>query len=641
MYPIWMRLLVLAVGCVLGAEVFHNAQFQCGIPKHANTLLIVNGADAKISDWPWHAAVRLHTSDGQPQYVCGGTLISERFVVTAAHCTLGENPNKLPTISVQLGVNAVGSPEGKVYKVEKIHRHAGFTLADLKDDIALLELDSPVEFTDYILPVCLSKKTTIEAGKLGAVVGWGFTENDLPSTRLKLAKLPVVDKKECQRREPELYGRVLTEKVFCAGYTNGTSACNGDSGGGIVFERGDAWYLGGIISFTRSRDGSSLCLTTTYSAFTKTESYLDWIAQITNTDFSEEYGIEKTVPCSSKGTPNGFCVPVQQCRNILDALRSPLLSKEIANQLKQSVCQLRGIRRSVCCQPDQVERIPIHRNAILLPQECGVAKRSEPPTTAVRAKVFEFPWIAIVLSSKVTPDRNHYCVGSLINNRYVLASAGCLTSKQRSDLDFVRLGEHTLNQPQDCDTYTDPRTRNTVEECAAPPLDVKAVLPFTIHPLHNKPFRNNDFGLVRMEQKVAFTDNIRPICLPVREALRSNLPHDFILAMMETTTKQELYKTRSKFIETEECEELYEDNGYTPSYSDQMFCGLAQGPSFVCTPHLGAPLVSMVQQGSTTRAVLYGTTVRHSDNCTIAQFIPKMYLRVPLFVDWILENIAP
>ncbi|EDS36582.1 transmembrane protease [Culex quinquefasciatus] len=630
-------LLLAAVGLASGAEVFRNAAFQCGIPKNPPTLLIVNGVDAKISDWPWHAAIRLHLAGGgEPEYVCGGTLISERFVVTAAHCTLNpENPNKAPRMSVQLGVNAVGSPEGKTFNVEKVHRHAGFSLEELRDDIALLELESPVEFTDFILPACLSKRTELAPGKLGAVVGWGVTENDIPSTKLKLAKLPVIDELECKRKEPELYGRVLTERVFCAGYVNGTTACNGDSGGGIVFERGDAWYLGGVVSFTKTRDGSHLCQTKTYSVFTRVTSYLDWIEKLTNTDFSQEYGIEKIVPCSTPGQPSGNCVPVQQCRDVFDALRSPLLSKDTANSLRQKVCQLRGVRRSVCCASNQIERIPIHRNAILLPQECGTSLKREPTTTAARAGVYELPWIAMIRYSKATPDHDPYCVGSLINNRYVLTSGNCLRAKERRALDSVRLGERTVNQARDCDGA----------DCTGPPLEVKAVLPFTFHPQANKPFRNHDFALVRMENKIAFTDNIRPVCLPVREDLRNTLPNEFVLNLFENTGPQgsilELYKTRSEFSEVEECEERFEDYGYSPWVTKNMFCALAKGPNFICTPHIGAPLVAMVPQGDQVRAVQYGLSMFGPTNCTIAQTIPKVYNRVALYVDWILENIAP
>lgn len=102
---------------------------------------------------------------------------------------------------------------------------------------------------------------------------------------------------------------------------------------------------------------------------------------------------------------------------------------------------------------------------------------------------------------------------------------------------------------------------------------------------------------------------------------------------------QELYKTRSVFTEREECEERFEDYGYTPWVTDKMFCALAQGPNFICTPHLGAPLVSMVKQGPIERAVMYGLSMMGPSNCTIAQTIAKTYLRVPLYVDWILENI--
>lgn len=125
---------------------------------------------------------------------------------------------------------------------------------------------------------------------------------------------------------------------------------------------------------------------------------------------------------------------MQQCRNLFDTIRSPNLSEDTKTTLRQSVCQLRGIRHSVCCQPDQVERIEIHRNALLLPLECGVAKRSDPTNTAVPAGVFEFPWIAMIRSSKATPDKDPYCTGSLINNRYVLTSAGCLNAREHQDL---------------------------------------------------------------------------------------------------------------------------------------------------------------------------------------------------------------
>ncbi|XP_055591495.1 serine protease easter-like [Uranotaenia lowii] len=641
----WM-IFMTAISASAATEVFKNAQFQCGIPKHANTLLIVNGVDAKISDWPWHAAIRQY-SGGQPEYVCGGTLISERFVLTAAHCTYGENPNKPPKMSVLLGVNAVGSPDGQVYNVEKIHRNPGFTLEQLKDDIALLELENPVRFSDFVLPICLSKRMEINPGKVGAVVGWGYTENDIPSTKLKLAKLPVVGELDCKKKEVELYSKVLTNRVFCAGYGNGTSPCNGDSGGGIAFEKGDAWYLGGIVSFTKPRDGSSLCSTTTYTVFTKVNSYLDWISQITNTDFSNEYGIEKIVPCSTPNQPAGECVPVQQCRNIFDSLRSPLLSKDAAEQLRRSVCQLRGIRRSVCCEPNQVERIPIHRNAIQLPVQCGVAAKTTPTITGVKAGIYEFPWIAQIRASRAAPNKDPYCTGSLINARYVLTSGNCLKAKEHKDLDYVRLGERSHNVPRDCDTVNDPRTGVPIQECAAAPLDVRAVLPFTIHPQVNKPFRANDFGLVRMEQKVQFTDFIRPLCLPIRAAVRSNLPNEFILSHYEVRNEgnnvwsQELYKTRAEFTEVEECEERYEDYSYTPWVKDENFCALSKGPQFLCSPHSGAPLVALVREGDETRAIHYGMSMNGVSNCTIGRTIPKVYIRTTLFVDWILENIAP
>lgn len=199
--------------------------------------------------------------------------------------------------------------------------------------------------------------------------------------------------------------------------------------------------------------------------------------------------------------------------------------------------------------------------------------------------------------------------------------------------DYVRLGERSLGQERDCDG---------ADQCSGPPLDVKAVLPFILHPQTDKQSINNDLGLVRLQEKVIFTDNIGPVCLPIREDLRKTLPKEFTVSLFEGNgAGLELYKTRSSFVEKSECEERFEDFGYTPWVTDRMFCALAQGPKYLCAQHLGAPLITRVTQGDRVRAVQYGVTRNAETNCTIAQTVPKVYMNVVVFVDWILESISP
>lgn len=139
-----------------------------------------------------------------------------------------------------------------------------------------------------------------------------------------------------------------------------------------------------------------------------------------------------------------------------------------------------------------------------------------------------------------------------------------------------------------------------------------------------------------------FTDNIAPVCLPIREDLRNAIPKEFTLSFFEGSgTGLELYKAHSNFVELAECEERFEDYGYTPRVTDKMFCALAQGPKYLCSQHLGAPLIARVTQGDRVRAVQYGVTRIAESNCTIAQTVPKVYMSVPVFVDWILESISP
>lgn len=613
-------------------RIFKNAEFQCGVPKNPNTLLIVNGVDAKTSDWPWHVGIWSGIKY-QNTYICGGTLISEEFVITAGFCVADEERKRINNMRVQLGANINKASEGKFIKVHKMHIIES-------DQIAILELKDVVEFSDFVLPICISRKINVETGSLGTVVGWGLMENDTNPTTLQLARLPVVDIFECIRHELQAYGSKLNDNYFCAGYTNGTSVCNGDGGGGIFFERDNAWYLGGIISFTREReDNPWLCATTTYNVFIKLSSFMSWIENITNIDFSGEYGIEKPIECSTPEQTIGHCVPVQQCKNIFHNLTLPTHAESI-NHIRSKICKLRGFSKSVCCDPNQVERIPIHPNASLMPLNCGVAKRTSPTTTAHRAGVYEFPWTAMVRSRNATATGNElFCAATLINNRYVLGSAGCLSTYQKH-LDSVRLGDRTVSSSQDCDTVADPKTGQFRLDCTEP-LDVEIVRPFILHPISRENTQTHDVGLVRLAEKLQFTENIQPICLPIWEHLRSNLPRTFIYAHYENFENrwQELFKTSAVFEEADECQSQYEEIGLLPMLTEVNFCAASQGPQYLCTQQVGSPLLAMVQENGAQRAVLYGiATAGHSD-CSVAQNIAKVYIRVAAYVDWILESI--
>ncbi|CAG9578107.1 unnamed protein product [Danaus chrysippus] len=267
---------------------------NCGRRKVSHTELIVNGSPTKPGDWPWHTAIyRLDRS--QIKYICGGTLISKYFVLTAAHCTSIRGVALLPEVlSVVLGkYNLIGGDlASEEREIHQIIVHEQYDKRALDNDIALLKLKTEAVFTDYIQPACLwySKASEKLAGReiIGKVVGWGFDNTDNLALKLRQADVPLVSDVVCIKSNAVFYSRVLNGNKFCGGYHNGTSACNGDSGGAFqVFIPDDAqdqsvnasgaWHVRGIVSQTLSRSDVPICDPHQYVVFTDVEKYRSWI----------------------------------------------------------------------------------------------------------------------------------------------------------------------------------------------------------------------------------------------------------------------------------------------------------------------------------------------------------------------------
>ncbi|CAH2052767.1 unnamed protein product, partial [Iphiclides podalirius] len=269
----------------------YNQRSQCGkVVINKPNPLVVNGKPTLEGQWPWQIAL-YQTQTVDSKYICGGTLLTHLHVITAAHCVTRKGSSRVVnknTLTVYLGKhNLRTSVKGvQIRLVEDITVHPQYNASSFSKDLAILKLIEPVQYTDYVRPICLWPDNQAELnnviGKKGSVVGWGFDETGVATEELTLVEMPVVDQETCIRSYSDFFARFTSQYTFCAGYRDGTSVCNGDSGGGMVFEMNDAWYLRGLVSLSVARQNEYRCDPTHYVVFTDLAKFLPWIRQNIN-----------------------------------------------------------------------------------------------------------------------------------------------------------------------------------------------------------------------------------------------------------------------------------------------------------------------------------------------------------------------
>lgn len=267
----------------------------CGRSDSPRSPFIVNGNVSDIGQWPWQAGIALrHTPDEDWELSCGGSLISEYWVITAAHCVTKDRDGNVFTsdgLKVYLGKYYRDDNKDdamvQIRKPQDIHVHGDYDTVKFDSDIALILLDEPVELTSRVQPVCLPTNRSTEEnlvdGQLGVVTGWGTTEDKTYAEVLKQAVVPVVSAKACQKSyEDDHFALTVTENMICAGYLKGEiDACSGDSGGPLVFLDKSitdkrTWILEGIVSW----GGPRACGTERhFGGYTKVQRFMAWIHQ--------------------------------------------------------------------------------------------------------------------------------------------------------------------------------------------------------------------------------------------------------------------------------------------------------------------------------------------------------------------------
>lgn len=262
----------------------------CGRRKNDFTPLVVGSKKVREGDWPWHVALYRKKPDGNWTYRCGGSIVSKTSIVTAGHCVVGRGPMPASTLKVVVGKHHLNTNDthAKEIAVESVIVNFNFVLSTLRSDLAVLKLADEIVYNDYVQPICLwnpkQKAKKFLFGKYGTIVGWGANGEGRLAEELYYGSVRVVSDPSCLLSLPSFFSKFLNDNTFCAGNgpKNGTNACNGDSGGGLIFpivqaDNQESWFLRGIVSVSVSLPTMDLCDPDHYVVFTDTAQYLDWI----------------------------------------------------------------------------------------------------------------------------------------------------------------------------------------------------------------------------------------------------------------------------------------------------------------------------------------------------------------------------
>jgi len=230
---------------------------------------IVGGDDAEPHEYPWQVGVEIN---GRFPW-CGGTLISARELLTAAHCTFDRKKSRIKVIVVE---NDISDTEQIKLNVAEVLIHPMYNKTNYNNDFSILRLASPVSFSSRISPVCLPSNVTANyTGEVATVTGWGSLggpDNQIPDI-LQEVNVTIITNDACKSAPSRFYRESISEAMLCAS-APGKDSCQGDSGGPLTVVENGRETLVGVVSW-----GQGFALPKYPGVYARLTAAMDWILE--------------------------------------------------------------------------------------------------------------------------------------------------------------------------------------------------------------------------------------------------------------------------------------------------------------------------------------------------------------------------
>ncbi|XP_055612830.1 transmembrane protease serine 9-like [Uranotaenia lowii] len=652
------------------------SKFECGLDHLGDR--IYGGVNASIDEFPWFALLEYQSKKGIKEFKCGGSLISRRYVMTAAHCLANKKLDDGERfLGVRLGdhntetevdcegVYCADPPQNFGY--EEIIFHPGFSKDNqaIHHDIALIRLDREAVFNDFVTPVCLpdSRFSSTVVGRNVTIVGFGHTSRRIHSGIKQKAFIPIFDPVKC--REKWSSKLQLVDEQLCAGGDYYIDSCGGDSGGPLMTQR-LYWTQEGIVSF-----GNRCGLEGWPGIYTRVASYVDWIKQNVRPYSAPVWEVAQSCTIPNE-LQKGVCAKPQNCpAYTVISDHTDLSSVGRVSFIKQIQCNRSSEPENtraalpadgtVCCprsgnyrKPTISANIPrrarppapdIHSRLSGMDDDvCGYQAYGPKIKGGEIANIDEFPWMALLIYAlKTSNSLVHGCGGVLISRNFVLTAAHCVSGKEyesKGPLKFVRLREYNIYQDPDC------VIENNFQDCSDDKIDAEP-RNILLHPMYDSEFRSkyHDIALIEIDDTPEYSDFLRPICLP--EAHYDNgvaKGRYFSVAGWGRTDifRKQLgnnalspikLKVILPFVDAETCQKVFRPQRL--ELSSGQLCAGGQNARDTCSGDSGSPLMHYDPQHGVW--VLTGLVSLGVRDCG-TEGVPGVYTNVREYLPWIKQN---